>query len=74
MRVTVGLRKSAPRNVGQPIDLADILSGRDDVYLLRVFGRGRFASVETSPEGLEALKATLGGFCVFTKTPKAQAF
>ena len=74
MKVTVGLRKDAALDYGQMPDLAEILGGDRHVSVLKIFGRGRFASIETTPEGLSELRENLGGLCVFTRTPKAHAF
>jgi len=74
MRVTVGLRKNSLSAAGELPDLGQIIEATGSATVVKVFGRGRFASIETSPEGLDSLRQSFGNVCVFTRTPKAVAF
>lgn len=76
MRVTVALNSDAAekaRRTGETPDLGRLVSG-EEVTVLKVFGRGRMASVETTQEGFDDLQRRLEGLCVITPTVAAEPF
>ena len=71
MKVTVVLNEladAACANLGQ------LLSSEAGVKVLKVFGRGRYASIETSQAQLDRLRERFGDSCRFTRTLEAQPF
>lgn len=75
MRVTVRLRRSDSRRPlnAEPVTMQAI-ERHPHVKILNIYGRGRYASVETTEEGLASLKRDLGDAFAFMQTPKAKAF
>ena len=74
MRVTVALNSAEASKLarGEPAtDLRSLISGSCDARIVKVFGRGRFASIETNQEDLARLQQRIGDVCVFS--PKLQA-
>lgn len=69
MRVTVSLNKETTEevaNTGKVPDLSKLVSSRSKSEIVRVFGRGRFVSIETTPAELSRLKDELGHMCLFS--------
>jgi hypothetical protein len=67
VKVTVSLNEAlTSQAVGTAgPDLRALARANSDAEVLRVFGRGRFVSIEVSPLGLQRLKQKLGALCLF---------
>ena len=67
MRVTVSLTEKAIETTaaGSGNDLRKLVRDHSSAEVVRVLGRGRFASIETDAEQLNRLKAAIGDVCVY---------
>lgn len=77
MQVTVALNKdeaARAARAGRPRDLRELIGNAGDARVLKIFGRGQFASVETTREGFAELRRRLGDVCVVTPKLKARPF
>ncbi len=72
MRVTVSLTDDAAMDPST--DLRKLLEDNSEAGIVRVFGRGRFASMDMDVEQLDQLKAAVGDVCVFAPASKVQPF
>lgn len=76
MKITVSLNESASVKAkgGNTPDLKQLITKNSGAEVLRVFGRGRFASIEVSGTDLNRLKSAMGKFCVFSVVTEAHPF
>ena len=72
--VTLNDEARAKASSGEAVDLAAILVQETGKQPLRVFGRGKFASIETTPQELAVLRNRLGHIFLFTQVPAAEPF
>lgn len=76
MIITVALNSEAASKAattGQTANLRNLVAG-DEIRVVKVFGRGRFANIEASQEAYLRLKERLGHLCVFTPELSAKPF
>lgn len=75
IRVTVRLRRSDSRRPqdAEPVTMQAIAQ-HPQAEIVNIYGRGNYASVETTEEGLVNLKRDLGDVFSFVRTPEAKAF
>jgi hypothetical protein len=74
MRVTVALKDRADRVGAQRNDLLATILERADARVLRIFGRGEFASVEVPKSNLTQLEEQLSDVCVISVPLTAKPF
>ncbi|SHH47157.1 hypothetical protein [Marivita hallyeonensis] len=72
MKITVALNSEAATS-GEIQNLGDLVKD-DEVRVLKIFGRGRFANIEASQDAYIRLKTRIGHVCVFTPALKAKPF
>jgi hypothetical protein len=68
MRITISLNEGATEMAaltGKAPDLGMLIRQNSGAEVLRVFGRGRFVSVEASQIDFNKLQTALGDICVF---------
>jgi hypothetical protein len=77
MRVTVSLNEEMTFTAAQKgggADLRALLEANSGAEIVRIYGRGRFASIEASDADLEHLKKAIGDRCVFALKAQVQSF
>lgn len=77
MRITISLNENATARAaetGQTPDLRTLVVTNSGAEVVKVYGRGRFASVETNRADLDRLESALGHMCVFAEPSKIEPF
>jgi hypothetical protein len=76
MKITVSLNEQASPKAkgGRAPDLKQLITDNSRAEVLRVFGRGRFASIEATGTDLTRLKTAMGNLCVFSVVTEAHPF
>jgi hypothetical protein len=76
MKITVSLNEQAALEAksGKAPDLKQLIIDNSRAQVLRVFGRGRFASIEASGADLNSLRTAVGNLCVFSVVTEAHPF
>ncbi|MGY3133462.1 hypothetical protein ACVWZM_004144 [Bradyrhizobium sp. USDA 4501] len=76
MKITVSLNEQAALKAqgGKAPDLKQLIIDNSRAQVLRVFGRGRFASIEATGADLNRLRTAMGNLCVFSVVTEAQPF
>jgi hypothetical protein len=77
MRITISLNESATERAartGEKPDLTMLVRKNSEAEVLRVFGRGRFVSVEASQMDFNKLQSALGDICVFALPKRMSPF
>jgi hypothetical protein len=68
MRITISLNEMATANAartGETPDLGTLVRENSGAEVVKVYGRGRFVSIETNSADLHRLESALGHMCVF---------
>lgn len=76
MKFTAALNDNATEAL-EYSDLGSLIkahSPKSGVKVLKVFGRGQFASLEASEDAISSLRSRIGNLCVFTPTLTARPF
>lgn len=76
MKITVSLneREALKARDGKTPDLKQLITDNSRAEVVRVFGRGRFASIEVTGADLSRLRTAVGNLCVFSVVTEAQPF
>jgi hypothetical protein len=77
MRITISLNDGATERAaktGEKPDLETLVRQNSRAEVLRVFGRGRFVSVEASQRDFNRLQTALGHICVFALPKQMSPF
>ena len=76
MKITVSLNEQAALKAkgGKAPDLKQLIIDNSRAEVLRVFGRGRFASIEATGADLTRLRTAMGNLCVFSVVTEAHPF
>ena len=77
MKITVSLKRSEAEKIAVGelrVNLPKLIGNPRNTTVLKVFGRGRYANIETTPGDLAELKSRIGHVCVFSTNLKARPF